>query len=564
MSTAESNRETAAAQQTGAGELDRLMDGIGEALGLGEDKLSAPVRAEAEAVLAKASARRRISESHTVVAFAGSTGSGKSSLFNAVAGLEIARVGAKRPTTSLPTACIWGSGGEEILDWLKVPQRHRTWRESALDADDQRALHGLILLDLPDHDSTEVEHKIESDRMIELVDVLIWVVDPQKYADHALHARYLRPLAGHAEVMVVVLNQIDTLDETERDACLAHLRTLLDEDGLAASQLRSASAITREGVGELRELLAATLQTRQAAQERLLADARSVAERIRDELGAPVPSGAAGSPAERGQLVEAMTEAAGVPAIASTVHADYLRRSHRATAYPLTAWRSRSGPDPLGSRHEQSMRAELRREALPSTNRSHRARVGVAAQKVAAGLAEDLPPSWQTEIAEAARTSTRQIGETLDEALGRVDITPRRPAWWGAVRALQLLFLALTVAGALWLLVQIVLGSLGVPPFAGSVLWWVLPGGLLVAGAAGSAITSLLASGARRRGADRAAAEVDERLRGVIAEVADHAYLSPLTSVVERHRRLVERLRPEPASPAEQPADARSQVAAGR
>ena len=53
---------------------------------------------------------------------------------------------------------------------------------------------------------------MEVDRLVQLVDMMIWVVDPQKYADAALHDRYLRPLAQHADVMMIVLNQADRLD----------------------------------------------------------------------------------------------------------------------------------------------------------------------------------------------------------------------------------------------------------------------------------------------------------------------------------------------------------------
>ena len=69
--------------------------------------------------------------------------------------------------------------------------------------------------------------------MVQLVDVMVWVVDPQKYADAVLHERYLRPLVEHAPVMVVVLNQIDRLPPAEREACLRDLRRLLDSEGLA-------------------------------------------------------------------------------------------------------------------------------------------------------------------------------------------------------------------------------------------------------------------------------------------------------------------------------------------
>ena len=50
---------------------------------------------------------------------------------------------------------------------------------------------GLVLLDLPDFDSRRLEHRVEADRVLELVDVFVWVTDPQKYADARLHHDYL-------------------------------------------------------------------------------------------------------------------------------------------------------------------------------------------------------------------------------------------------------------------------------------------------------------------------------------------------------------------------------------
>ena len=53
--------------------------------------------------------RTSIAGGHTVVALAGATGSGKSSLFNAIVGEQVARIGARRPTTSVPSAAVWGT-----------------------------------------------------------------------------------------------------------------------------------------------------------------------------------------------------------------------------------------------------------------------------------------------------------------------------------------------------------------------------------------------------------------------------------------------------------------------
>ena len=53
---------------------------------------------------------------HTVVALAGATGSGKSSLFNALAGADLSTVGVRRPTTSVTSACAWGEDASALLD----------------------------------------------------------------------------------------------------------------------------------------------------------------------------------------------------------------------------------------------------------------------------------------------------------------------------------------------------------------------------------------------------------------------------------------------------------------
>src|SRR3712207_4077067 len=114
--------------------------------------------AEARRVVEQADRRLAVSGDATVVALAGATGSGKSSTFNALSGTDQAAVGVRRPTTSHALACSWGQdSAEELLDWLQIPRRHALERDPSIAA----ALDGLVLLDLPDHDSTEVAHQME-------------------------------------------------------------------------------------------------------------------------------------------------------------------------------------------------------------------------------------------------------------------------------------------------------------------------------------------------------------------------------------------------------------------
>ena len=97
-------------------------------------RLDDAVLEPAATVARRSGERMRLSPEHTVVALAGATGSGKSSTFNALTGLELSAVGLRRPTTSWATACVWGSeGAQELLEWLGIPERHQTTRDSMLD-----------------------------------------------------------------------------------------------------------------------------------------------------------------------------------------------------------------------------------------------------------------------------------------------------------------------------------------------------------------------------------------------------------------------------------------------
>jgi GTP-binding protein EngB required for normal cell division len=255
----------------------------------GSEGFSQELLTEAEAVLRRSGERMRMSASHTVVALAGGTGSGKSSLFNALAGANFSPAGVTRPTTKHSHACVWGmEGAAPLLDWLGVQRRHRYARASALD-EGEASLTGMLLLDLPDHDSVVTGSAALVDRLVKMADMLVWVLDPLKYADASVHRRYLVPLAGHAAVTTVVLNQVDTLSPDQADDCRSDLRRLLDSEGLAETQVLVTSATTGAGLDELRRVLASAVAVRQAASERITADVDALLERFAVYAGASVP-----------------------------------------------------------------------------------------------------------------------------------------------------------------------------------------------------------------------------------------------------------------------------------
>lgn len=259
-------------------DLAERIDALGQVVELCDGRVDEKLLTRTREVVARAGARLSFSGANTVVALAGATGSGKSSLFNAIAGAQLAAPGVRRPTTSRAMAASFGAEvNDRLLDWLDVPVRTRV--------SDGGELDGLVLLDLPDHDSIQLGHRLEAERLVALVDALVWVVDPQKYADAALHQRYLAPMARYAQVMMVVLNQTDRLVGPDLAHTQADLRTLLDREGLAATPLLATSARTGAGVVELRARIARVVADKKAAARRTVSDVEQVSSALAQEFG---------------------------------------------------------------------------------------------------------------------------------------------------------------------------------------------------------------------------------------------------------------------------------------
>ena len=292
--------------------------------------------------MARVGERTSIAGGHTVVALAGATGSGKSSLFNDLVGADVAAVGARRPTTSTPTAAVWGAEpASELLDWLAVGARHHL---GAREEPEGLSLDGLVLLDLPDFDSRLLEHRVEADRVLGLVDVFVWVTDPQKYADARLHHDYLAALTGHDVVTVVVLNQADRLTPDGLAACRADLQRLLQADGLDAGEVLVTSARDGSGVVDLQHRISVVVAGRAAAVHRLEGDLRSVAGQLRAEVADTEPRLDERVDAD---LVDALSRAAGLPVVLAAVERDYRREAWSRTGWPFTRWVRALQPDPL-------------------------------------------------------------------------------------------------------------------------------------------------------------------------------------------------------------------------
>lgn len=217
-----------------------------------------------------------------VVALAGGTGSGKSSLFNALTGSEEAPVGELRPTTAEPLAAVptlHPGALDGYLESLGITRR--------VDHPDSP----ICLIDLPDTDSVEVGHRHRVEAVMPRIDVLVWVVDPEKYRDAALHHRYLRPLAGYSDQFVFVLNQIDRLDSGALQSVKADLRSALDEDRIPGAAIFATSLSPLGpplGVDGLRHHILEMAGRREVLYGKLLGDLARAAAGIEKMIGSTV------------------------------------------------------------------------------------------------------------------------------------------------------------------------------------------------------------------------------------------------------------------------------------
>ncbi|MET7526711.1 GTPase [Streptomyces sp900116325] len=560
------------------------LDALRELVGLSRARLDQATLAEAGRVLDEAAARQRLSSRHTVVAIAGASGSGKSTLFNSLAGAQISDTGLRRPTTAAPIACSWTDGAAGLLDRLSIPGRlRRRPYQGGTEADE--ALQGLVLVDLPDHDSAATGHREQVDRVLALVDAVIWVVDPEKYADAALHERYLRPLAGHAEVTFVVLNQVDRLPGDAADQVLDDLRRLLDEDGMALGEhgepgatVLSLSALTGDGVGELRELLGRFVQERTAAARRLSADVDAVAARLRS---AYVAEGRPGlGECAREEFADRLAEAVGAAAAGQAAEREWRRNAGRACGTPwLRLWRWYESTRQPGT---TDWAAAL--PAPPEEQLTARQRVEQAVRTVADAAADGLPGPWAQAVREAAMNGAEGLPEALDELAqksgttsegqaravgegeragedagpgaalldadggaavaaataggsggaqsGRVAGRPPRPAWWPAAVMAQVSMTLLQIFGGLWLIGQIV----GV----------VEPGlltaaSVMMAGVVGGPVVEWSCAAAARGPARRYGLEAERRLREAAAACGRARVLDPVAAELVRYREVRER-----------------------
>ena len=158
-----------------------------------------------------------------VAVVVGSTGSGKSTLVNTLAGKNITTTGAVRPTTTAPVV------------WCHA-DRADAYRTGFLDAvgptivkGDDRILRGVTLVDAPDFDSVVTQHREIAEELLSIADLCVFVTSAQRYAD-AVPWEFLEQATRRGVPTMFVINR---LPADGRAGIVSDYRRHLAERGVA-------------------------------------------------------------------------------------------------------------------------------------------------------------------------------------------------------------------------------------------------------------------------------------------------------------------------------------------
>lgn len=148
-----------------------------------------------------------LQDSFLTVGLLGGTGVGKSTIMNALAGIEIASTSHRRPHTD--HILLYRHSEVDPLPALALDEV--LWRDITHQVD---AIQHIVLCDLPDFDSLMGEHRQHVLQFLEHLDLVAWISSPEKYADGRFY-EFLQLVPKARENFTFVLNKVDLLFQDE-------------------------------------------------------------------------------------------------------------------------------------------------------------------------------------------------------------------------------------------------------------------------------------------------------------------------------------------------------------
>lgn len=217
----------------------------------------------------------------------GSTGAGKSTLVNSLAGAQVSPTGVIRPTTRSPVLvhnpadAEWFGPDRLLPDLERTEQAHGDQAELQL-APMETLPAGVAILDAPDIDSVEARNRALASQLLSAADLWLFVTSAARYADQ-VPWDFLKIAVERSTAVAVILDRVrpDAVGEVS-----GHLQRMLETRGLQDARLFCVEESTVEegmlpgsAVGSVREWLGS-----------LAADAAARAEVVRKTLDGAVAS----------------------------------------------------------------------------------------------------------------------------------------------------------------------------------------------------------------------------------------------------------------------------------
>ena len=407
----------------------------------------------AESVAGEATDRLGLAADSYVVALVGGTGVGKSTLLNALVGAEVSPASARRPTTGSPVAWVAAEAVAEVrplLDRLGIEQPVTHARAD---------LGRVVILDLPDVDSLEAGHRAAVEAVLPKLDVVAWVVDPEKYADAALHDDFLRTWMPRLDRQIVILNKSDRLDSDGRTHVERDLRRLLSRE---TKVIVTSATQGDAGVAGLRAWLAEAVDAKAVVASRVMASARAALAEL---------AGAGGMSGQARDLAPLVPEAAQRRAISAAVEETLrivdLPGAERQAVAATRARARRRGTGPIGILTSALYRfsGRQRQTADPAEYlRGWRRRGGLAraTEPIRREITDALPgvpPALRSRYAVAGEGADleRRITVALDRVIARhADVEAPSSRFWPVVGLLQSANTVLLVVAVAWIVLWVI------------------------------------------------------------------------------------------------------------